>query len=120
MHSKAYFKFQFKSSRISTTSVHVIFFPNTTLHQDPNKIRTTTFGSTKLQIWILQNSLQTGINELTYEYTATDVWDPGVSRPHPSARRNRGGGFDGAATVELADGEDSGDAKATYVLYVMR
>ena len=28
--------------------------------------------------------------------------------------------FDGVAVVLLADGEDSGDAKATYVLYVMR
>ena len=40
--------------------------------------------------------------------------------PTGQRQRNRGGGFDGAAMVELADGEDSGDAKATYVLYVIR
>ena len=28
--------------------------------------------------------------------------------------------FDGAAVVWLADGEDSGDTKATYMIYVMR
>ena len=33
---------------------------------------------------------------------------------------NRGGGFDGAATVELADGDSSGDAEDTYAIYVMR
>ena len=34
--------------------------------------------------------------------------------------KNRGGGFDGAATVELADGDSSGDTEDTYAIYVMR
>ena len=33
---------------------------------------------------------------------------------------NRGGGFDDAATVELTDGDSSGDTEDTYVTYVMR
>ena len=33
---------------------------------------------------------------------------------------NRGGGLDGAATVELADLDSSGDAEDTYAIYVMR
>ena len=40
---------------------------------------------------------------------------PPVSEP-----RIEEAAFDGAAVVLLADGEDSGDAKATYVLYVIR
>ena len=40
--------------------------------------------------------------------------------PLVSDRENRGGGFDSAATVELADGDSSGDTEDTYVIYVMR
>ena len=40
----------------------------------------------------------------------------------PTGQRdeNRRGGFDGAATVELADGDSSSDTEDTYVIYVMR
>ena len=40
----------------------------------------------------------------------------------PTGQRdeNRGGGFDGTATVELADGNSSDDTEDTYVIYVMR
>ena len=40
----------------------------------------------------------------------------------PTGQRDETGeaAFDGAAVVLLADGEDSGDTKATYVLYVTR
>ena len=55
MHLKTHFKFQFNSSKNYTTSVHVIFFLNTRLHYDPNKIRTTKFGFIKLEIQFLQN-----------------------------------------------------------------
>ena len=58
MHLKTHFKFLFNSSKTSTTSVHVILFLNTRLHHDPNKIGTTEFGSTKLEIQILQNNIQ--------------------------------------------------------------
>ena len=60
MHSQTHFKFQFNSSKFSTTSAHVIFFLNTRLHYDPNKIRSTQFGSTNLEIYILQNNIKTG------------------------------------------------------------
>ena len=40
--------------------------------------------------------------------------------PPVSDRENRGGGFDGAAMVELADGDSSGDTEDTYAIYVMR
>ena len=40
--------------------------------------------------------------------------------PPVSDRENRGGGFDGAATVELADGDSSGNTEDTYAIYVMR
>ena len=36
--------------------------------------------------------------------------------PPVSDRENRGGGFDGAATVELADGDSSGELDSTGVL----
>ena len=34
--------------------------------------------------------------------------------------QNRGGARDGVVAVELADGEDSGDTKATYMILVTR
>ena len=58
MHLKTHFKFQFNSSKTSTTSVHVIFFLNTTLQYDPNKIGATQFGFIKLEIQFLQNNNQ--------------------------------------------------------------
>ena len=36
--------------------------------------------------------------------------------PPVSDRENRGGSFDGAATVELADGDSSGESDSTDVL----
>ena len=54
------------------------------------------------------------------EQAVTDGWDPVVSWTRMSVRQNRGGGFDGAATVELADGDSSGDTEDTYAIYVMR
>ena len=91
MHSKTLFKFLFNSPKTSTTSVHFIFFLNTTLHYGPNKIRTTPLGSTKLQIWILQNSLKTGINELASYNKVTDRRGLLVSWARAPVTRNRGG-----------------------------
>ena len=96
MHSKTHFKFQFKSSRISTTSVHVIFFLNTKLHHDTKKIGSTQFGSTNLEIYILQNSIKNWINELAFEYTVTVRGVHLSASPHVSDKKNRGRGFDGA------------------------
>ena len=47
--------------------------------------------------------------------------EPGCQPTPPvSDRENRGGGFDGAATVELAVGDSSGDTEDTYAIYVMQ
>ena len=43
-----------------------------------------------------------------------------LADPTRQRDENRGGAFDGAAVVLLADGEDSGDTKATYMIYVTR
>ena len=63
MHSKSHFKFQFKSSKISTVSVKIIFFLNTSLPKEHYQIYFTIFEATKLEIQILQNSTKSGINE---------------------------------------------------------
>ena len=105
MHLKTHFKFQFKSSRISTTSVHVIFFLNTKLHHDANKIVSTQFGSTNLEIYILQNSIKNWINELAFEYTVTVSWVHLSAGPHVSDKKNRGR----AGSTELAGGDLSDD-----------
>ena len=58
MHSKTHLKFQFNSSINSTTSAHIIFFLNTTLHYESNKIGIIVFGSTHLKIQKSQISIQ--------------------------------------------------------------
>ena len=94
MRLKTHFKFLFNSSKISTSSVHVIFFLNTRLHHDPNKIGITPFGSTNLEIYILQNNIKTGIFELSYCSTVTNVWDPWGKRSHRIERaEQRSGGW---------------------------
>ena len=90
MHSQTHFKFQFNSSKISTTSVHVIFFLNTRLHYDPNKIGTTQFGSTKLEIQILQNNIQIWKFELAFEYTVTVTRGPHVSWACMAVKQKQG------------------------------
>ena len=59
---------------------------------------------------------------LNYPYELQPL--PGGTRvsadPTDQQDENRGGGFDGAATMELADGDSSGDTEDTYVIYVMR
>ena len=109
------FKFLFNSSKNSTTSVHVIFFLNTTLHYDPNKIGTTQFGFIKLKIQFLQNSIKSRINELAFEYTVTVRQGPHVSWARASATRNRGDGLLDAKPAELADGGVSDDEDGTSV-----
>jgi len=76
MHSKTHFKFLFKSAKISTAGVNIIFFLNTTLPKEHYQIYFTIFEATKLEIQILQNSTKSGINELSYTLTAADRWDP--------------------------------------------
>ena len=44
----------------------------------------------------------------------------GQTTPQVSERKQGTVAFDGMAVVLLADGEDSGDTKATYVLYARR
>ena len=50
MHLKTHFKFQFKSSKNSTTSVKIIFFLNTTLPKEHYQIYFIIFEATKLEI----------------------------------------------------------------------
>ena len=61
MHSKTHFKSPFKSSKISTVSVNIIFFLNTTLPKEHYQIYFTIFEATQLEIQILQNSTKSGI-----------------------------------------------------------
>ena len=90
MHSKTHLKFQFNSSINSTTSAHIIFFLNTTLHYESNKIGTIQFGSTKLEIQILQNNIQIWKFELAFEYTVTVTRDPHVSWARMAVRQKQG------------------------------
>ena len=121
MHSKTHLKFQFNSSINSTTSAHIIFFLNTTLHYESNKIGITVFGSTHLKIQKSQISIQNCIFELALRMHSHCRVGLGYQPTPPvSDRENRGGGFNGAAMVELADGDSSGDTEDTYAIYVMR
>ena len=81
MHSKTHFKTLFKSPKISTVSVKIIFFLNTTLPKEHYQIYFTIFEATKLEIQILQNSTKSGINGLSYTLTAADWWDPLTEDP---------------------------------------
>ena len=49
MHSKIHFKSPFKSSKISTVSVKIIFFLNTSLPEEHYQIYFTIFEATKLE-----------------------------------------------------------------------
>ena len=85
--------FLFNSSKIFTSRIHVIFFLNTRLPYDPNKIGITPFGSTNLEIQNSQNSIQICNFELAFEQTVTSTRGPHVSRTRMSVRQNRGGGL---------------------------
>ena len=50
MYSKTYFKSPFKSAKISTVSVKIIFFLNTSLPKEHYQIYFTIFEATKLEI----------------------------------------------------------------------
>ena len=118
MHSKTHLKFQFNSSINSTTSAHIIFFLNTTLHYESNKIGTTQFGSTKQEIQKYQISIQNCIFELalwTTQSLTCGTWPS--ADPTGQRQRSRGGAFDGATVVLLADGEDSGETTAPASSY---
>ena len=118
MHLKTHFKFQFKSSKNSTTSAHVIFLLNTTLHCDSTKISITPFGSTKLYIQILQNSIKMSTNELaSLDLSHWRLGPTGQGTPHVSSTKTEHGGCDGAGMVQLTGGYFSGENKGTGVFY---
>ena len=50
MHSKTHFKFLFKSAKISTVSVKIIFLLNTTLPKEHYQIYFTIFEAIQLEI----------------------------------------------------------------------
>ena len=82
MHAfKNTFQISIKSPKISTVSVKIIFFLNTTLPKEHYQIYFTIFEATKLEIQILQNSTKSGINGLSYTLTAADWWDPLTEDP---------------------------------------
>ena len=90
MHSKTHFKFQFNSSKFSTTSVHVVFFLNTRPPCESNKIGSTQFGSTNWELQKSQISIQNCIFELAYWVWLTDNRDPLVRGPRLSAKPKAG------------------------------
>ena len=76
-----------------------------------------------LPIWsykIYKTALKTRIFELSSQ-TQSLTWGTRLSAG-PTGQRDETeeATFDGAAVVLLADGEDSGDTKATYMIPVMR
>ena len=76
-----------------------------------------------LHIWRYKN-IKSAFKTAFLNYPSnTQSLTTGVHRSAgPACHRhsNRGGGFDGAATEELVDGDSSGDTEDTYVTYVMR
>ena len=90
MHSKTHLKFQFNSSINSTTSAHIIFFLNTRPHCDPNKIGSTQFGSTNLEIRNLQNNIQNWKFELSYVTGSHWRVGPGC-QPNPTVSETEQG-----------------------------
>ena len=81
---KTHFKFLFNSSKISTSSAHVIFFLNTRLHYDSTKIRITRFGSTHKEIQNSQNNIKIRTNALAFHSIDADSWGPPANRARMS------------------------------------
>ena len=76
-----------------------------------------------LLIWsykIYKTTLKTGIFELSSQ-TQSLTWGTRLSAG-PTGQRDEieEAAFDGAAVVLLADGEDSGNTTATYMIYARR
>ena len=90
MHLKTHFKFLFNSSKISTSSAHILFFLNTRLHCDSTKIGITPFGSTKMEIQNSQNSIQIWTNALAFRSWVTDARDPQNRRARMSSAPKQG------------------------------
>ena len=109
VHSKTHFKFPFKSSKISTKLANIIFFINTTLHPDPNKIWTNRFGSTQLHLSIFKDTHETGnkwasfLSWCHWQAGPTGQW-PHTSAKQEQSRRRR----TKLAWPELADNEVAG------------
>ena len=73
-----------------------------------------------MEIQNSQNSIQNYINELSYLLTVTGKRGPHVSGSACQRQRSRARCQVRWRPAELADGEDFGDTKATYMIYVMR
>jgi hypothetical protein len=71
---KTHFKGPFNSSRIKITHIYFIFFLNTTLHTNPNKLGITSIESTKLRygIYNITNKSVKSIKEKHKIKTLTD------------------------------------------------
>jgi len=92
IHLKIYFKLQFNSPRNFTTSVHFIFFLNTTLHEEHHKIWFTKIGPLKLHLWFSKVACKSG-NKWTI-FSELSHWqpDPPVSRVACQWNENRASG----------------------------
>ena len=91
MHSKIHFKFPFKSSKISTVSIKTIFFLNTRLPKEHYQIYFTIFEATKLEIQLLQNSIETW--NICTILLLNGHWQAGPTcqrGPRVSDKKNRG------------------------------
>ena len=92
MHSKTHFKSPFKSPKISTVSVKIIFFLNTTLPKEHYQIYFTIFEATKLEIQILQNSTKSGIKWTIPQHRCSWPMGPADRGPHASLTQKQSGG----------------------------
>ena len=99
MHSKTHFKFQFKSSRISPTSAHIIFFLNTTLHQDPKKLEPPNLGLPNSRYGFYKTASKLEINELAFKSVSLTAGTPGQSGPRVSERKTEEAARDGMGAV---------------------
>ena len=112
MYQKTHFKVLINSSKISKTCAHIIFLLNTRHDQEPNKIRTTTFGSIKLELSIFemvhqncekQLNKQNKIKPNRYWWAGPRNGGPRAHRRGPSRRRGPSWAPAWASAADKAD-----------------
>ena len=86
MHLKTHFKVLFHSSKISKTCAHLIFLLNTRHDQEHNKIGSTQFGSTKLELHIFESCTQFCEKQNKQNQKQEINFATGPARTDPAAR----------------------------------